>query len=196
MNVHIKIIGISGTNGAGKDTLGHFLADSYNYLFISITDILRDECRKRGITVGRENLRMVSAEWRRENGLGVLVDKAISEFEKATTKYSGLAIASLRNPGEADRIHELNGLVVWLDTNPKIRYDRIISSPTFISSRSDEFPATFEDFLTQEEAEMTHSGDEATLSMSAVKDKADIIIFNDTNDIKEFADKVISALNL
>ena len=47
---------------------------------------------------------MVSAEWRRESGLGVLVDKAVSEYEKAETEYSGLAIASLRNPGEADRM--------------------------------------------------------------------------------------------
>lgn len=196
MNAPIKIIGISGTNGSGKDTLGHFLADTYNYLFISVTDILRNECRKRGITVSRENLRMVSAEWRRESGLGVLVDKAVSEYEKAETEYNGLAIASLRNPGEADRIHALNGLVVWLDSDPKIRYDRIISSPAFQSGRAGEFPATFEDFLSQENAEMTHSGDEATLSMSLVKDKADIVIINDFDNTDLFEDKVASALNL
>jgi cytidylate kinase len=196
MNSPIKIIGISGTNGSGKDTLGHFLAGTYNYLFISVTDILRGECRRRGISVSRENLRMISAEWRRESGLGVLVDKAVSEYEKVEAEYSGLAIASLRNPGEADRVHELNGLVVWLDSNPKMRYERILSSPTFQSTRSDEFPATFEDFLSQEKAEMTHSGDEATLSMSLVKGKADIVIINDFDDINLFEDKVAGALNL
>jgi hypothetical protein len=38
---------------------------------------------------------------------------------------------------------------------------------------------TYEEFLTEQEAEMNHSGDEATLNMSGAKALADIEIFNE-----------------
>src|SRR4051812_3956625 len=101
------LFGIGGTNGAGKDTAGHFLAEKHSFLFVSVTDLLREEARTRGWPVDREALRTISAEWRRSNGLGVLVDKAVEYFKAQGKDYKGLAIASLRNPGEADRVHEL-----------------------------------------------------------------------------------------
>jgi len=121
----LKVIGIGGTNGSGKDTLGFILAKHHNYLFVSVTELLREECTKRGIPASRENLRMVSSEWRREHGLGVLIDKAVEEFTSSTKTYSGVAIASLRNPGEVKEVHKLGGIVVWLDADPKVRFARI-----------------------------------------------------------------------
>jgi cytidylate kinase len=186
----MKIIGIGGTNGSGKDSLGQMLADDYNWLFVSGSDILRQELKKRKISVERENLRALSAEWRRQFGHGVLIDKAFQEFESQQDKYKGLAIASLRNPGEADEIHKLGGQVVWLDADPKLRYQRIYSR-----QRSTEDNKTFEQFIAEERAEMEHhGGDEATLNMSGVKAKSDIFITNDTNDIEDFKKAAEEAL--
>ena len=70
------IIGLGGTNGSGKDTVGHMLAERHGYLFVSVTDILRAEAEKRGLSPEGENLRTKRAEWRRDGGLAVLVDKA------------------------------------------------------------------------------------------------------------------------
>ena len=111
----LSVIGIGGTNGSGKDTVGHLLAKYHNYLFISVTELLREECNKRGIPASRENLRMVSAEWRRQFGLGVLVSKAFEQYKLSAKDYAGLVIASLRNPGEVDEVHKLGGIVIWLD---------------------------------------------------------------------------------
>ena len=74
----MNLIGIAGTNGSGKDTLGQILADKYGYSFISVTDILRDELRSRNLPLSRKYMRELSAEWRRESGLGVLVDRSCS----------------------------------------------------------------------------------------------------------------------
>jgi cytidylate kinase len=186
-----KIIGISGTNGAGKDSLGQMLAEEHGWLFVSVTDILRDGLHQRGVPIERENLRNLSAEWRRESGLGILIDKAVEQFEAQKNDYKGLAIASLRNPGEANRVHELGGKVVWLDGDSKVRYERIHSR-----QRSTEDQKTFEQWLAEEQAEMQHSGDEATLSMAGVKAKADIFIKNDDNDIEAFKTKAEKALKL
>ncbi len=174
--LRMKLVGIAGTNGSGKDTVGRMLAETYSFLFISVSDLLRNECRRRGLPVEREHLRAISAEWRRAGGLGVLIDKAIEEFKRQEAHYAGLAVASVRNPGENKRVHELGGTMVWVDAAPRVRYDRIQSANR---GRGTEDTKTYEQFLAEEEAEMHASGDAATLDMSAVKDLCDMTILNE-----------------
>lgn len=171
------------------------LTERQGYLFISLTDMLRKEAGKRGQESSREVLRTISAEWRRESGLGVLIDKAIEHLEELDADYRGLVVASLRNPGEADKIHELGGVVVWTDADAKVRYDRI-QAHAAERNRYDEDNKTFEQFQTEEAAEMTSTGDSATLNMSAVKDRADIFITNDGDDLEAFKNEAELALKL
>lgn len=189
------LYGISGTNGSGKDSLGEYLADEFNFLFVSVTELLRQEARSRGWQTGREELRTISAEWRRQHGLGVLVDKSVEMYNKegGEVAYSGLVMASMRNPGEADKIHELGGKVVWLDADATVRYDRIQLANR---GRGTEDNKTFEEFLSEQQAEMQHSGDSATLSISEVKDRCDIFITNESNDMKQFYKNVKKSLGL
>jgi len=186
MAVQPRIIGLAGTNGSGKDTVGHILAIDYGYLFISVTDLLREEALKQKLEPSRENLRMISAEWRRQTGqLGILVDKALDKFQQTAEDYEGLTIASIRHPGEADRVHELGGKVIWIDADPRVRYNRIQANAT-TRGRAAEDAKTFEQFQAEEAAEMNQSGDNATLNMLAVKDRCDIIIQNNSDDLKAF----------
>lgn len=181
------IIGISGTNGSGKDAMGLVLALKHNYLFVSVTDLLREEAKKRGLSVERENLRMISAEWRRKYGYAVLVDQAYNHYKELEDKYDGLAIASLRNPHEADRVHELGGVVVWVDANAKTRYERIRRNIAE-RGRSSEDDKTFEQFIIEEEMEMhvPPGGDDASLNMGAVKTLSDLAINNEGTNLQEF----------
>jgi dephospho-CoA kinase len=194
-NQGLTIIGVAGTNGSGKDTVGQILADKYGYLFISVTEILRNEARRRGLPVERENLRSISAEWRRELGLGVLIDKAVAEYEIDKDKYKGLVVASLRNPGEADRTHEFHGTVIWVDADPRVRYDRIQANKAH-RDRAEEDNKTYEEFLSEEEFEMHSSGDAATLNMQGVKDKADLTLTNDFSSLDEFSSYLSKELGL
>lgn len=174
------IIGVSGTNGSGKDTVAKVLSERYGFYAASATDMLGAELTRRGLPHERENKRMVSAEWRREHGLGVIVDKAVEEAKAAG--YDKLVVGSLRNPGEADRVHELNGQMIWVDADPKIRYERIQKN----DRGRVEDAKTFEQFLSEEGVEMSHSGDSATLSLAGVKSKADRMIENNGNSIEVF----------
>lgn len=191
----MQIIGLGGTNGSGKDTVGHTLADRYGYLFISVTELLRNEAKRRGLDVTRENLRQISAEWRRESGLGVLVDRAVAEYEKAREQYQGVVMASLRNPGEADRIHELGGTMVWVDADPRIRYERVQANAA-ARGRVGEDQKTFEEFMAEQEAEMHRSGDEATLDIAGVKERSDIFIDNNGENVESFKTDVEKVLGL
>jgi cytidylate kinase len=190
-----QIIGLAGTNGAGKDTVGHILADYHNYLFISVTEVLRKEAERRGLPVERGVLRSISAEWRRALGLGVLVDKAVAEYETVKDKYAGVVIASLRNPGEADRIHALEGTMVWVDADPRIRYKRVQAALPE-RDRAGEDDKTFEQFQAEEAEEMNPSGDSATLNMAAVKKRCDIFSSNNDSDLNIFRKGIEQALGL
>jgi cytidylate kinase len=191
----LKIIGIAGTNGSGKDSLGLALQEHFGYFFISVTDLLRDEARRRGQEVSRVTLRTISAEWRREQGGGVLVDKAIEAWHTIRPDANGVVMASLRNPMEADRVHELNGIVIWLDADAHTRYKRVQAN-VINRDRKTEDEVTFEEFMKAEEAEMHRSGDEATLDMAAVKEKADCELLNDYPDVNSFVNFVAKELNL
>jgi len=124
--------------------------------------------------------------------MGAVVDKAIEKFEQESQahKFGGLVISSMRHPAEADRMHEHRGSIVWVDAAPQVRYNRIYSR-----GQGDKDKKTFEQFLAEEQREMTHSGDEATLNWQAVKEKADIFITND-GSLDDFKSAARKALNL
>ncbi len=176
----MKIIGVSGTNGSGKDTVSRMLAERHGYFVVSATDMLDKELQLRGWPSDRQHKSKLGDEWRREHGLGVVVDKAVKAAKAAVSDK--LVVGSLRNPGEVDRVHELGGKVVWVDADPKIRYKRIQRGNR---GRSED-QRTFEQFVAEEQAEMHPSGDEATLNMSAVKSLADTYLQNATEYLDVF----------
>jgi dephospho-CoA kinase len=191
----LKIIGLAGTNGAGKDTVGHILAEHHGYPFVSVTDLLRKEAERQGLEPNREVLRNISAQWRRETGPGVLIDKAADVYKAHNGSYRGIVVASLRHPGEADRVHELGGRVVWVDADPRVRYDRVQKAAAE-RNRPAEDNKTFEQFQEEEAVEMKQQGDAATVNMSAVKERADITLDNDEGGVEQFRSEVEQALNL
>lgn len=194
----LKVIGLSGTNGSGKDAIGAILADQFGYFFVSVTDALREEAVRRGWTPERKYTSVVSADWRHEFGLAVLVDRAIEKYQQVggDTKFKGVVMASLRNPFEADRIHELGGTMIWADADPKIRYERTTANIADRGNRGDE-SGSYEKFLADQEAEMRATNNDNTgLNMSAVKEKCDIIILNNGDSLSELANTIKDQLNL
>ena len=197
MDKKLQIIGLAGTNGSGKDTVGQILADKHGYLFVSVSDFLRREARKRNLPVTREVLRTISAEWRREFGLGVLVDKAVEQFRASSGKYTGLVVSPMRNAGEAQHLTDLGGTLIWVDADPKVRYDRIQANAAS-RGRIGEDNKTFEQFLAEEATEMTQAAgtDAAVLNMSAVKDHCDFFVNNDGTDLSVLQTDLARVLGL
>lgn len=176
----MKLIGLGGTDASGKDTVAEVLVEKDNWQMVSVSDILRTELNNRGVRLSRKALRHLSAEWRRKHGLGVLIDKAVDKFDQ--DKYQGLVITSLRNYGEADEVHKLGGKVVWVDADPHVRYARVTNR-----KRGTEDQVTFAEFLAEEQEQMHHyEGDHHTLNLFGVKERADITLINDGDDVEVF----------
>lgn len=188
------IFGLGGTNGSGKDTVAKML-EEYGLLNVSATDLLVAELNQRGLPIDRKHKSALSAEWRRESGMGVIVDKAYEFYKSREGDYKGFVVGSLRHPGEPDKIHELGGKQIWVDADPKIRYDRI---QTNLHERTGTHASegTFEQFLAEEEREMHPEGDAATLNMAGVKERADIFLENNGNNLEAFKEQAKKALSL
>ncbi|HEU5121658.1 MAG TPA: hypothetical protein VFT59_02340 [Candidatus Saccharimonadales bacterium] len=183
-----EIIGIAGTNGAGKDTLAE-LRDQYDHCFsMSLSDMLRLELGRRGLSTERANMANLSREWRQESGDdGILAQKAIEHYlsEKSHKTYQGFSVVSLRHPAEAEAVHRYGGVVLWVDGDRRIRYERIQKATR--TNRPDDLK-TYEEFEAEELREMYPPTDApaGTLNMAAVKEKADIVIENNFDTLEKY----------
>lgn len=192
-----EIVGISGTNGAGKDVLGLLLQERCGYSFHSVSELLREELTRTGKAITRENQAQLSKKWRNESGDdGIMFTKAINAYlgEKEAKGYKGLALVNARHPGEADRIHEHDGIMVWVDADQRLRYDRL---QTANRGRHDD-DKTFEEFQADEIREMhppAHAP-EGALHMAAVKERADITVENDYSSVDEYRATLIERFEL
>jgi cytidylate kinase len=190
-----KIIGISGTNGAGKDTLGELLAERQGYKFVSVSDILREELTRQGVAHEREHLSNLSTKWAREHGPSILSVKTIEVYEKEEDQegYKGLAIGSIRRPAEAKAIQDDGGLVLWVDADQKVRYERIKSNGR--NRVTDMLP--FDEWAAQEEREMNPGTDDPNvLNMMATKAICDVVVINDFSNERDYRDYLIKEFEL
>ncbi|PID32742.1 hypothetical protein CR956_00845 [Candidatus Saccharibacteria bacterium] len=177
-----KIIGVAGTNGSGKDTLGDLLAAEKDYINVSLSDILRAELDKQGKLHTRENLSGVSRRIRETEGDGSMSKRVINQYRESER---GLCITSIRAPGEAAEIQQSGGIVVWVYADEHIRYERIRSAKR---GRGETDIISFEEFLRQEAAEMTPTEQGGGLNMEAVKNRADIHLKNEFSSLEAYQD--------
>ncbi len=118
------IIGITGTNGSGKDTVGDFLREM-GFNFFSCSQIIRDEAAERNIAINRENMIALGNELRETYGPGIL---ARMIFQKI--KDNGLEMAvvgSVRHPAEVEELkQDKDFILIAVDAPLAMRY-KIIS---------------------------------------------------------------------
>lgn len=180
-NKQLKLYGIAGTNGAGKDTLAELLVNNYQFFFVSVSQILRDIALKQTMSTNRKTTAQISTELREKHGYDYLVSLAIETFQNQKSNYNGLVISSIRNEAEALAIQEVGGKMIWLDAKPEIRYQRVSSNVRHHSQRIND-QVSYQDFLAAEQAEMYRlpGQSKATLAMSEVKKICDYFVMNDS----------------
>src|ERR1700719_609147 len=95
------IIGITGTNGAGKGTVVDYLVKQKGFTHYSARDIWNEEIVKRGLPPGRDSMVIVANDLRAIHGPQFFAQRAAAK----TREHGGDAvIESIRSVGEAEHI--------------------------------------------------------------------------------------------
>lgn len=163
------IIGITGTDGAGKGTVVEYLVTKKGFRHYSASGFIAMEVKRQGLPISRNQLRLTGNELRAKHGDDVLVAMALQEILLKGEKK--VIIESIRATAEADTLKRNRGILLAVDADPRTRYDRVQSR------RSDKDQVTFEDFLNHEELEK-NDPDPHGMQKAKVMEMADYTIFN------------------
>ena len=115
------IIGLTGPMASGKSTVVTALK-KWGFQLVTLSDMVREECRNRGLEEKRENLMEVGQSLRAEFGAGILGGRALEKIEKSGgDKW---VVDGIRNPAEAEELRKHPDFVLIANTAPE---DMIVS---------------------------------------------------------------------
>jgi dephospho-CoA kinase len=160
-----RLIGLTGTNGAGKGEAAAFLV-SCGCEYHSLSDVIRDALAAEGLEPSRDNLIRKGNALRREGGPDVLARRIVA-------KIRGRAVIdSIRNPREIEFLRTQPGFVlIALDAPPAARFERVAKR-----GRNESAP-DLASFLRKEEEE--NGADPDAQQLGRCMALADRILIND-----------------
>lgn len=195
----MKIVGVSGRDRSGKDTIAEFLIEK-GYFGYSLGDAVRRHSmirhKDKEDPISVRNMTETSNWLRTTHGPDVVLRQALEEYEKALEngeKYKGIVVYSVRAPIEVDFILENDGVMVWIESSDETRYRRKIAN-----MRKGETKVTIEEMLNQEALQTSPQPDipkEVQMDLSYVQSKATIVIENNGDDMDEFFKKAADQLS-
>ena len=163
------ILGITGTDGAGKGTVVEYLARKKGFVHYAARQLWVDEIKKRGLEVNRTNTRIVANSLRKEHGNDFLVTAYIARMKEDGVENA--IIESIRATSEAETLKANSGILLAVDADQHFRYKRIVGR----GSETDHID--FETFAAQEVLEM-NDPDPNGMQKEAVMKMADYTILN------------------
>ena len=168
-----RLIGLTGTNGAGKGEAAAYFA-SRGYACFSLSDVIREELARRGEPVSRDNLIRTGNELRGRFGADVLARRTM---EKVGTDGRAV-IDSIRNASEIAYLRRQAGFVLLaIDAPIEVRFARVAARGR------DESASDLEAFRKKEDEE--RAGGESAQQLEASMAAADRLIVND-GTLEEF----------
>lgn len=188
-------IGLAGTLNAGKDSLGDILSHDYDFLHISTSNMIR-LMKKREFGDTPQALLTRNDPYinnlRSERGPGFLVQAVHDEWISKSTEYpAGYVASAIRAIGEAEKVKDLGGIIIFVDADPKVRYERSLAR----GRDANEKGKSFEEFMETERSEIdVDPNDKSGPNLNEMKEMADLVIVNDQNNIDEFQRVVVEKL--
>lgn len=163
------IIGITGTNGAGKGAVVDYLVQKEGFKHYSARDFITEEIKRRELPVDRSSMREVANDLRLTHGPAYVIE---SLFKRAEDDGADAIIESVRAVGEAQFLKAHGALLIAVDAERASRYDRAVRR----GSATDK--VDFATWVAQEEREW-HNSEEHDMNIPAVMAQADYTVMNE-----------------
>ena len=165
----MKIIGITGTIGAGKGTIVDYLVKNYGFRHYSVRNYLIQEAQKQNLPLNRDTYVQLANTLREIHSPSFIIDEL---YKEAAKNGENAIIESIRTPGEIASLRTKDNFSLWaVDADPKIRYERIVAR----QSETDHI--SFDTFLQNEQREM-NATDPTKQNLAASIRQADVLFEN------------------
>ncbi|MBU0982026.1 AAA family ATPase [Patescibacteria group bacterium] len=118
------IIGLTGPMGSGKGELVKLLQKK-GFLHVTLSSLIREEARTRGLSEERGSLMDLGNSMRKEGGAGVLARMALSKIQESG--HDKWVIDGIRNPAEIFELRKGEGVsIVGITVDREILIERIL----------------------------------------------------------------------
>ena len=119
------IIGLTGSMGCGKGEIVKIL-EKEGFKYVTLSSMVREEARKRGVGEEREQLMEVGNSLRSVDGAGVLAKKSLEKIEESG--HDNWVVDGIRNPAEIDELKKGKDVyVVGVHTDREVLVERILN---------------------------------------------------------------------
>lgn len=142
------ILGLVGSLASGKETTKKYLIEKYNAKDCKFSTILRDVLERVAVPNSRENLQKISTVLRANFGENLLAKAIAMDASKLDADI--VVIDGVRRFTDIEHLKDLpNFILVKIDADPKIRYERM----KLRNENAGDNKKTFEQFLEDHNAE-------------------------------------------
>lgn len=173
------IIGITGTNAAGKGIIVDFLKER-RFKHFSVREYLTEQLTNQNLSINREHMQTLANRLREQYGPAYIITQL---YEKARA-YQNAIIESVRCPGEITALRKNpEFLLLGVEADQKIRFERAVSR-----NSSTDIGLTFEKFIEDEEKEKNNQ-EPFKQNITKCLEEADILLSNN-NTVPEFYSKL------
>jgi dCMP deaminase len=176
------IIGLTGRNASGKTTAGETLA-ARGFSYLSLSDVIREEARRRGLADVRENMIALGNELREHYGAGALAELTVQRMQPDRN----YAVDSIRHPAEVMALRKAGSFSLFHIFAPlEARFERAMARGRAGDAE------TLQDFIRQEEREFA-SSNAAAQQLLETERLANRVIEN-SGTLDEFSAQLATAL--